>query len=97
MTEVKERETNEESQTRLVNLCCRLHILAMALHIDWLGKERMIEIDVQSSVKGQERESLQSPLILLYSVVAIIIIYDITLFVHAAVPPTNFSYLVNYL
>ena len=38
----------------------------------------MIELDVQSSEKGQGRESLQSPLILLYSVVAIVIIYAIT-------------------
>ena len=26
VTDVKERETNEERQTRLVNLCCHLHI-----------------------------------------------------------------------
>ena len=46
----------------------------MARHINWLGKERMIEIDLQSSVTGQGRESLQSPL----TVVAVIIIYAIT-------------------
>ena len=66
VTKVKERETIEERQTRLVNLCRHLHIsLDISLterHINWLGKERMIEIDVQSSVKGQRRESLQSPL-----------------------------------
>ena len=67
VTDVKERETNKERQTRLVNLCCHLHILVMALHINWLGEERMIELDVQSSEKGQGRESLQSPLVLLYS------------------------------
>ena len=40
MTGVNEsRETNEERQTRLVNLCRHLHISVMALHIDWLGKE----------------------------------------------------------
>ena len=78
MTDVKERETNEERQTRLVNLCHHLHISVMALHINWLGEERMIELDVQSSRKGQGRESLQSPLILLYSVVAVVIIYVIT-------------------
>ena len=77
VTDVQGRETNEERQTRLVNLCRHLHILVMALHINWLGKERMIELDVQSSEKGQGRESLQSPLILLYSVVAIVIIYAI--------------------
>ena len=38
----------------------------------------MIELDIQSSEKGQGRESLQSPLILLYSLVAIVIIYAIT-------------------
>ena len=76
MVDVKERETNEERQTRLVNLCRHLHILVMALHTSWLGKERMIELDVQSSEKGQGRESLQSPLILPYSVVAIVIIYN---------------------
>ena len=38
----------------------------------------MIKIDMQSSEKGQGRESIQSPLILLYSVVAIVIIYAIT-------------------
>ena len=32
--DVKEKETNEEKQTRLVNLCCCLHILVMAPHID---------------------------------------------------------------
>ena len=73
MTDVKKRETNEERQTRLVNLCHHLHISVMALHInDWLGEERMIELDLQSSKKGQRRESLQSPLILLYSLVAIV-------------------------
>ena len=36
-----------------------------------------IELDVQSSEKGHGRESLQSPIILLYSVVAIVIIYAI--------------------
>ena len=38
----------------------------------------MIEIDVQSSEKGQGRESLQSPLMLLYSLVVIITFYAIT-------------------
>ena len=72
--DVKKRATNEERQTRLVNLCRHLHISVpwMALHINWLGKERMIELDVQSSKRGQGRESLQSPLILLYSLVAIV-------------------------
>ena len=37
--DLEERDTNEERHTRLVNLCCRHHILVMALHIDWLGKE----------------------------------------------------------
>ena len=69
---MKNKETNEERQTRLVNLCHHLQISVMALHINWLGKERMIELDVQSSEKGQGRESLQSPLILLYSLVAIV-------------------------
>ena len=40
----------------------------MALYIDWVGE---IEIDMQSNKKGQGRESIQSPLILLYSVVDI--------------------------
>ena len=31
VTDMKERETNEERQTRLVNLCCRLPILV----IEW--------------------------------------------------------------
>ena len=39
MANVKERETIEERQTKLVNLCCHLHILLMARHINWLGKE----------------------------------------------------------
>ena len=46
----------------------------MARHINWLGRERMIETDVQSSVKGQGRESLKSPL----TVLAIVMIYAIT-------------------
>ena len=78
---MKERETNEERQTRLVNLCCHLHISVMALHINWLGEGRMIELNMQSSVKGQGRESLQSPLILTLFTqyyVAIIVIYAIT-------------------
>ena len=44
----------------------------MALHINWLGEKRMIELGVQSSEKGQGRESLQ------YAVLAIIVIYAIT-------------------
>ena len=32
--DVKKRETNEERQTRLVNLCRHLHILVMAPHVD---------------------------------------------------------------
>ena len=78
MTDVKERETNEERQTRLVNLCHHLHISVMAFHINWLGEERMIALDVQSSEKGQGRESFQSPLVLLDSILAIVIIYAIT-------------------
>ena len=74
MTYVKKRESNEERQTRLVNLCRHLHISVMALHINWLGEERMIELDVQSTKKDQGRESPQSPLILLYSLVAIVTI-----------------------
>ena len=38
----------------------------------------MIELDVQSSKKGQGRESLQSPLILLYSLVAIVTMLYVT-------------------
>ena len=67
MTDLKKRKTNEERQTRLVNLCRHLHISVMALHINWLGEEQMIELDVQSSKKGQGRESLQSPLIFISS------------------------------
>ena len=66
VTDMKERESNEERQTRLVNLCHHLHILVMALHINWLAEERIIELDMQSSEKGQGRESLE--LVLLYSV-----------------------------
>ena len=51
----------------------------MALHINWLGEERMIELDVQSSKKGQgEGGPLQSPLILLYSLVRSYRYYAIT-------------------
>ena len=73
ITDVKERElTNEaERQTRLVNLCRHLHISVMALHINWLGEERMIELDMLSSKKGQRRESFQSPLVLLDSVLSL--------------------------
>ena len=53
----RERETNEERQRRFVNLCpllslLSIHISVMAIHTDWLGKEQMIEIDVQSSAKS---------------------------------------------
>ena len=34
VTDVKKRETNEERQTRLVNLCHRLHISVMAPNVD---------------------------------------------------------------
>ena len=48
VTDVKERETKEERHTRLINLlCCHLHILLMACHINRLGKEQMMEIDMQ--------------------------------------------------
>ena len=55
--DLEERETNEERQRWFVNLCPRLsllsiHILIMAIDIDWLGKELMVEIDMQSSVKA---------------------------------------------
>ena len=46
------REINEEIRARLVNLCRYLHISVMALHIDWLGEEQIIEIDIQSSAKS---------------------------------------------
>ena len=57
VTDLEERETNEERHMKFVNLYPRLSLLsiqisAMALHIDWLGEERMIEIDVQSSTKS---------------------------------------------
>ena len=77
VTNMKERETIEKRQTRPVNICRHFtfcDISLMAHHINWLGKEQMIEIDVQSSVKGQGRKSLHSPL----TVVAVIIIYAIT-------------------
>ena len=65
MTDMKERETQvmlkKDTETRLGNLCCYLHISVMALHIIWLGEEQMIELDMQSIKKGQGRESLQSP------------------------------------
>ena len=69
---------DKERQIRLVNLCHCLHISVMALQIDWLGGEQMIEIDVQSSINAQGKESLQYLFILLYSVVAIVTIYVIT-------------------
>ena len=34
MTVVTKRETNEERQTRLINLCSGLHISVMAPHVD---------------------------------------------------------------
>ena len=50
MTDLKERETNEERQRRFVNPypCLSLlsiHISIIAIHIDQLGEEQMIEID----------------------------------------------------
>ena len=50
-----QRETNEERHAKCINLCpclSLIHILVMALHIDWLGEEQMIEIDVQSNAKS---------------------------------------------
>ena len=61
-TNMKENKTIEERQTRPVNLCCHLHILRHFTNgtSNKLARQRqMIEIDVQSSVKGQGRESLQ--------------------------------------
>ena len=46
VTNVKERETNEERQTRLANPFRHLHISVMTLHIYWLGEEQMIELDI---------------------------------------------------
>ena len=40
MTDVKKRETNEQRQTRLVNLCRHLHISVMALHQYKLARQR---------------------------------------------------------
>ena len=41
VTGVKERETimKKDKQGSVVNLCNHLHILVMALHIDWVGEE----------------------------------------------------------
>ena len=68
VTDVKERETNEERQTRVNGkpLPSPSHF-GNGTYINWLGEERMIELDVQSSEKGQGKESLQSPFVLLYS------------------------------
>ena len=58
MTDVKERETimKKDKQGSVVNLCRRLHISVMAevmaIRIDWVGEELMIETDMQSSKKG---------------------------------------------
>ena len=80
VTNGKERETNEGRQPRLVNLCRHLHISVMALHIKSQGKERMIKLEVQSSKKGQGRESLQYPLVyyFIHAVLVIIVINAIT-------------------
>ena len=51
MTDLEEKNY-EEQRVRLINLCRYLYISVMTLYIDWLGEERMIEIDVQSSVKS---------------------------------------------
>ena len=52
----------------------------MVLHINWLGEERMIKLEVQSSNKGQGRESLQYPLLyyFIHAVIVIIVINTIT-------------------
>ena len=59
MTDLKEREreTNEERQRRFVNLCpclslLGIHISVIAIHIDQLGEEQMIEINMQGSTKS---------------------------------------------
>ena len=64
MTDGKEREKlMRKTSKAFVNLCRQLHISLIVDHINWLVEERMIEIYMQSRVKGQGRKSLQSPLI----------------------------------
>ena len=53
ITDLEERETNKQRQARLVNLSHRLHISVMALHIDWLGEEQMIEIDCRAAQRAK--------------------------------------------
>ena len=55
-TDLKEIETNEKRQ-RFVNPCPHLsllsiHISVMALDIDWLSEEQMMQIDMQSNTKS---------------------------------------------
>ena len=55
-TDLKEIETNEERQ-RFVNPCphfslLSIHISVMALDIDWLSEEQMMQIDMQSNAKS---------------------------------------------
>ena len=55
-TDLKEIETNEERQ-RFVNPCPHLsllsiHILVMALHIDWLSEEQMMQRATRRAKEG---------------------------------------------
>ena len=71
-----ERESNGERQKRFVNLfpclsVLSVHISVMTIHMEWLGKKWMIEMHIHEEL----REGV-SPLLLLYSVVAIALQYN---------------------
>ena len=61
----------------------------MALHINWLGEARMIKLEVQSSKKGQGRESLQY-LLLYYFIHAVLVIIVIN-----AITYTDYTQYIN--
>ena len=77
---MKERETNEERRTRLVNLCRHLHILVMALHIANLARRRANDRIRRAKQQEGPREGVfpVSISISLFTTIAIVLIYGIT-------------------
>ena len=75
VTDLKERETNEERQKRLVNLCLCLHIwISNDTSYSWLARQRVNDRNRCAEQCEGPREGVSH----LISVVAIAIIYAIT-------------------
>ena len=79
MTDVKERETNEGRQTGTACKPLPSSSRVMALHINWLGEERMTESIRRTKQQEGPREGVSPVSISITSFSTIVIIYAITI------------------